>query len=154
MTATSTREAVCALLSRDDVAADVEAMRRRDPRDEVGIPTPHRLLGAHGWLAPAWPTRFGGQALDLRANAVVCEELALHGVPDTMHTLSVDIVGQILLRFGTEDQRSTVLPSGGRGRGRRVVHRARRGLRSAGDGNPGGGRTRWLGAVRPKELQP
>ncbi|PNE32671.1 hypothetical protein AF335_17950 [Streptomyces eurocidicus] len=47
--------------------------------------------------------------------AILTEELIAHGVPDIAHTLSVDIVGLALLLYGTDRQKSRLLPPIARG---------------------------------------
>ena len=42
--------------------------------------------------------------------AIVTEEMILHGIPDVVHTLSVDIVGLAIQRLGTEEQKRQWLP--------------------------------------------
>ncbi|WP_424211343.1 acyl-CoA dehydrogenase family protein [Streptomyces sp. BI20] len=87
------------------VAAPVaEARRTRDPRPV------HRALGEHGLLAPQWPTEYGGRGTGHVAAAVLVEELAMHDVPDLLHTLTVQIVGATLLSVASEEMKARHLP--------------------------------------------
>lgn len=86
------------------------------PRPEEPDARPlYRLLGAGRLLAPHWPPELGGRGLGAVEAAIVAEELALRGVPDTLFVLSVQIVGQLLLRAGSPAQRARLLPSMARG---------------------------------------
>jgi alkylation response protein AidB-like acyl-CoA dehydrogenase len=79
--------------------------------DGEGDPRPlYRLLGAHRLLAPAWPAAYGGRGAPAAAGAVVVEEMVAAGIPDTPHTLSVQICGNFLLRAGQPAQRARLLP--------------------------------------------
>lgn len=82
-----------------------EAWRTRDPR------AVYRDLGARGLLAPQWPQRYGGRGAGHVAAAVLVEELLAHDVPDLLHTLTVQIVGMMLLDHGDDAQRSRFLPA-------------------------------------------
>ncbi|MGA4838923.1 acyl-CoA dehydrogenase family protein [Streptomyces sp. G45] len=75
----------------------------------------YRLLGEHGLLAPHWPRRYGGLGLSAYASATVAEELALHGVPDSVRVNTVDNAGATLLMAGTPEQCDRHLPGMARG---------------------------------------
>lgn len=74
------------------------------------------LLGARGLLAPAWPVAYGGRGLTPRHQAAVVDALVEVGVPETLHTLSVQICGNFLLTAGSRAQRATMLPDLAAGR--------------------------------------
>ena len=69
-------------------------------------------LHEHGLLAPMWPTEYGGSGLTKVEQVVLVEELAKAGVPSmgASDTFSMKMVGGILLRWGTEDQKQHFLP--------------------------------------------
>ncbi|MDJ0388470.1 acyl-CoA dehydrogenase family protein [Roseomonas sp. E05] len=81
---------------------------------------PHRLhmdegrpwfekLKARGWVAPGWPREHGGLGLDAAKQIALIEEYERHGVarlPDH----GVIMLGPLLIRFGTEEQRQRFLP--------------------------------------------
>jgi len=87
------------------------ALAERGPWNENDPRPMYRLLGAHRLLAPAWPRAFGGRGLSLPDAAVVVREMIAAGVPDTLHTLSVQICGSFLLRAGSPAQRGALLPA-------------------------------------------
>lgn len=77
-----------------------------------GDPRPlYRLLGARRLLAVHWPEAYGGRGGSALEQALVVEELIAAGVPDTLHTLSVQICGTFLLGAGNHTQRATLLPA-------------------------------------------
>ncbi|WP_283138059.1 acyl-CoA dehydrogenase family protein [Rhizohabitans arisaemae] len=87
-----------------DAAPIAQARRCRDPRPI------HRALGTAGLLAPQWPVEYGGRGVSHVAAAVLVEELAMHDVPDLLHTLTVQIVGTTLLNCATPEMKSRHLP--------------------------------------------
>jgi alkylation response protein AidB-like acyl-CoA dehydrogenase len=108
------RDTVRALLDTDEVRAETAAVRTR-PGTEGGLLTVYRLLGERGLLAPNWPVEYGGMGASLAEKAILTEELIAHGVPDIVHTLSIDIVGLALLLYGSEQQKERLLPPIARG---------------------------------------
>ena len=81
---------------------------------------PHRLhmhegkpwfekVAAKGWVAPGWPRELGGLGLDAAKQIILIEEYERHGVarlPDH----GVIMLGPLLIRFGTEEQKKKFLP--------------------------------------------
>ena len=68
-----------------------------------------RKLDAKGWIAPNWPREWGGMALDAGKMVIYIEELERHGIaraPDQ----GITQVGPLIMRFGTEEQKSHFLP--------------------------------------------
>ena len=76
----------------------------------------YRLLGERRLLAVSWPRAYGGRDLPARCAAAVVEELVAAGVPEVLHTLSVQICGNFLLAAGSEEQRAALLPGLASGR--------------------------------------
>ncbi len=69
----------------------------------------YMTLSRLGWLAPAWPRQFGGMGLPPDKLIAFIEESEAWGVarpPDQ----GLVMVGPILMRFGTEEQRQRFLP--------------------------------------------
>src|SRR5262249_30601426 len=69
-------------------------------------------LAEHRMLAVAWPEQYGGRGLTKLEQVVLAEEFARAGVPigSPNDTFSIKMIGNTLLRFGTEDQRTRFLP--------------------------------------------
>lgn len=69
-----------------------------------------RKLGERGWLGMTWPKRYGGHERSARDRFVVVEELLAAGAPVAAHWIADRQTGPLLLRFGSEEQRSFFLP--------------------------------------------
>ena len=69
-------------------------------------------LHRHGLLGVSWPRQYGGGGLSKVEQVVLVEELARAGVPSMgpNDTFSIKMVGGVLLRWGTEDQKQRFLP--------------------------------------------
>ena len=76
---------------------------RRMGMDEIGGWV--RALGQKGWLAPSWPVEWGGMGLPIRKQIIFMEELSRHGCarfPDQ----ALNLVGPLLMMFGTPEQKA------------------------------------------------
>lgn len=69
-----------------------------------------RALGAAGFLGLMIPRRYGGQERGAYARFVVCEELLSVGAPVAAHWVADRQSAQLILHYGTEDQRRVYLP--------------------------------------------
>ena len=69
-------------------------------------------LFASGYLAPGWPVEFGGGGLSELEQVIIAEEFARAGVPTGGHNdvFSIQMLGNTLLLFGTEEQKRYYLP--------------------------------------------
>lgn len=74
-----------------------------------------RKLGAQGWIGMTWPKRYGGVERSAQERYVVLEELLIAGAPVSSHWIADRQSGPLLLRFGNEHQRQTILPRIARG---------------------------------------
>jgi alkylation response protein AidB-like acyl-CoA dehydrogenase len=74
-----------------------------------------RALGARGWIGMTWPKRYGGHELSAAERYVVIEEVLAAGAPVSAHWVADRQSGPLLLKFGTEEQRQTILPGIARG---------------------------------------
>src|SRR5262245_46084442 len=100
------RRDVRAFLAEPRVRKAIDEIEHYPPREEPAALDIYRWLGEHGWLAANWPVEYGGLGLTVVESAIVTEEMALAGVPDDAHVLSIDIVGLFLLMEGTPEQKS------------------------------------------------
>lgn len=73
-------------------------------------PTFSRKLAAHGWLGMSWSQEYGGRDRSLRERFVVTEELLAAGAPVAAHWIADRQIGPSIMRFGTADQKSQLLP--------------------------------------------
>ena len=71
-----------------------------------------RTLHEHGLLAVAWPKKFGGGGLSEREQVIVAEEFYRVGVPTGTDndTFGIQMVGNTILAWGTEEQQQYFLP--------------------------------------------
>ncbi len=69
-----------------------------------------RKLGERGWLGMTWPKRYGGHERTAMERYAVTEELLAAGAPVAAHWIADRQSGPNLLRYGTEEQRRTILP--------------------------------------------
>jgi hypothetical protein len=69
-------------------------------------------LHQHGLLGVAWPREYGGGGLTALEQVVLVEEFAKAGVPamGPSDTFSIKMVGGVLLRWGTDEQKRRFLP--------------------------------------------
>ena len=106
------RQEVRAALAGPDASAAWRALAEQPGWNGENDPRPlYRVLGRRGLLAPNWPSAFGGRGLPAWSAAIVVEELIAAGVPEVLHTLSVQICGNFLLTAGTPEQRAATLPA-------------------------------------------
>jgi alkylation response protein AidB-like acyl-CoA dehydrogenase len=72
------------------------------------------VLHRRGLLGVAWPVEYGGRGLSKLHQVVLVEELTRAGVPfgkQPADSTGVKMLGNTLLRFGTEAQKADVLPA-------------------------------------------
>jgi alkylation response protein AidB-like acyl-CoA dehydrogenase len=72
-------------------------------------------LGARGWLGMTWPRRYGGHERSMLERLVVTEELLAASAPVAAHWIADRQSGPLLLRYGSEAQRTEFLPGIARG---------------------------------------
>jgi alkylation response protein AidB-like acyl-CoA dehydrogenase len=66
-------------------------------------------LAEKGWVAPAWPVEYGGLGLPPSKMIIMMEEYERHGV-SRFNDHGVNMVGPLLIRYGTPEQRNYFLP--------------------------------------------
>ena len=69
----------------------------------------HRHLADHGYTCLHWPREFGGAAATVAYQAVFAEECARAGVPRQLNITGGDLVGPVLIKFGTQEQKERYL---------------------------------------------
>ncbi|MCA9523123.1 MAG: acyl-CoA dehydrogenase family protein [Myxococcales bacterium] len=70
----------------------------------------HKILHRRGWVAPHWPTQYGGPGFDATRRFILSEELELAGAP-TLSPFGLSMVGPLLMQFGNEAQKARFLPT-------------------------------------------
>ncbi len=81
-------------------------------RADAGAPTTElwQELGAHGFIGINFPEQYGGGGAGMAELAIVCEETAANGCPLLLLLVSSAISGELLSRYGSEEQRREWLP--------------------------------------------
>jgi alkylation response protein AidB-like acyl-CoA dehydrogenase len=69
-----------------------------------------RKLGQRGWLGLTWPKRYGGHERSALERYVLLEELLAAGAPVGAHWIADRQSGPSLLRYGSEEQKLSILP--------------------------------------------
>ena len=107
----------------DALRAEIRAFLQQAPKP-AGLrnygPTPtaddvepgrawHRYLADHGYTCLHWPLEFGGAAATVAYQAVFAEECARAGVPRQLNITGADLVGPVLIKFGSQNQKDRFL---------------------------------------------
>jgi alkylation response protein AidB-like acyl-CoA dehydrogenase len=69
-----------------------------------------RALAAKGWVGMTLPTEYGGGGRSHFARFVLIEELLASGAPVAAHWIAERQSAPLILRYGTDEQRRTVVP--------------------------------------------
>jgi len=103
---------------RDEVRAWLSANLPADLRDKVvnyreltrdDLLRWHRILAAKGWVAPEWPTEWGGTGWDVTRRYIFEEECGYAGAPPVI-PFGLRMCAPVLFRFGTDAQKQRFLP--------------------------------------------
>jgi len=89
-----------------DIKKKVELGLRLEHADYV---TWFRILEARGWLTPGWPTAHGGPGWNPVQRYIFDEETLLGGAPRIIAS-GIQMLGPVLIAFGTEAQKAKYLP--------------------------------------------
>ncbi|WP_310498401.1 acyl-CoA dehydrogenase family protein [Sandarakinorhabdus sp.] len=68
-------------------------------------------LGARGWIGMTWPRAYGGHDRSALERYVVIEELLAAGAPVAAHWIADRQSGPLILKYGTEAQKRSLLPA-------------------------------------------
>ena len=105
------RAEVCEFLARELTPA----LRRGQYRTASVYPEPEisgpwqQALQRRGWLVPLWQREWGGTGWTPLQRFIFETECALAGAP-LVHPMGVRLLGPVLLKFGTEEQKRQYLP--------------------------------------------
>jgi alkylation response protein AidB-like acyl-CoA dehydrogenase len=69
----------------------------------------HRYLADHGYTCLHWPREFGGAAATVAYQAAFAEECARADVPRQLNITGADLVGPVLIKFGSPEQQNRYL---------------------------------------------
>jgi len=74
-----------------------------------GIVAWQKKLHAKGWIAPGWPTEYGGTGWTSTQKFIYETERGLAGIPDVV-PFGLKMVAPVIYTFGTEEQKARFLP--------------------------------------------
>jgi len=69
-----------------------------------------KKMNGKGWVAPAWPTEYGGGGLSVIEQFILNEELATARAPRSPNVIALGWVGPTLILYGSEEQKQQHLP--------------------------------------------
>jgi alkylation response protein AidB-like acyl-CoA dehydrogenase len=89
-----------------DIKKKVELGLRLEQDDYV---TWFRILESRGWITPGWPVEHGGPGWNHLQRYIFDEETLLGGAPRIIAS-GIQMLGPVLLAFGTPEQKARYLP--------------------------------------------
>ena len=89
-----------------DIKRKVELGLRLEHQDYV---TWFRILEERGWITPGWPVEHGGPGWNYVQRYIFDEETLLGGAPRIIAS-GIQMLGPVLIAFGTEEQKEKYLP--------------------------------------------
>lgn len=89
-----------------DIKRKVELGLRLEHADYV---TWFRILEARGWITPGWPVEHGGPGWNHLQRYIFDEETLLGGAPRIIAS-GIQMLGPVLIAFGTPEQKARYLP--------------------------------------------
>lgn len=69
----------------------------------------HKRLHTGGWVGLHWPQEYGGRGATLMQQVIFAEEGMRLGVPPEVNGMGINMVGPMLMHYGTEAQRKRYL---------------------------------------------
>jgi acyl-CoA dehydrogenase len=105
------RDEVRAFIAKK-LSADAQRMQQLSP---AIVPEPEATsawqaaLNERGWVAPSWPKEHGGAGWTPAERYIFETECGRAGAP-TLSTLGLQMVGPVLMKFGTQAQKAFYLP--------------------------------------------
>lgn len=103
------REALAAVLPPDWQGSGFLPMDVRPEHWDLARELDKRLA-AKKLIAPAWPEEYGGRGLTPYEQFALYDELG-YALAPRMTTIAVDLVGPVLILYGSDEQRSRHLPA-------------------------------------------
>lgn len=68
-----------------------------------------KILHEKGWVAPAWPKEYGGTGWSVTQRYIFASEATKADAP-SLHPNGLGMVGPVIIKFGTEEQKKRYLP--------------------------------------------
>jgi alkylation response protein AidB-like acyl-CoA dehydrogenase len=69
----------------------------------------HKRLHTGGWVGLQWPKEYGGHSASLMQQVIFTEECMRLGAPPEVNGMGINMVGPMLMHYGTEAQRARYL---------------------------------------------
>lgn len=66
-------------------------------------------LAEAGYVAPTWPTQYGGLGAPLAAGSAISRVLSRYKVPRSTNPIGINLAGPAVLRWGTDEQKDLLL---------------------------------------------
>ena len=92
-----------------------DAVRRGQPVPQARQIAWHEILAANGYLVPHWPREWGGQGWTVQQQMSFDEEMCTNDAPE-LNSITFDMIGPVLVRYGSDAQRQRFLPAIASGR--------------------------------------
>ena len=89
-----------------DISSKVKEHKRLGKEDTIRW---QKILNEQGWLALHWPKEYGGTGWSPIQKHIFEEECAEAGAP-TVLPFGVNMVAQVIIKFGTQEQKDYYLP--------------------------------------------
>ena len=67
-------------------------------------------LNERGWVAPAWPTEYGGAGLTVIEQFILNQEMATLGAPRSPNVIVLGLAGPTIILYVTAEQKKQHLP--------------------------------------------
>ncbi|MFD3508704.1 acyl-CoA dehydrogenase family protein [Nocardia sp. NPDC058666] len=98
-------------LYRSEIPPEIrDGVREGRELSREALITTQRILNAHDLAVPNWPLQWGGRDWTPIQRHLWHDEMALASVPEPL-TFNVDMIGPVIARFGTEEQKARFLPA-------------------------------------------
>ncbi len=69
-----------------------------------------KTMAARGWVAPTWPTEYGGGGLSAAEARILSEEMGRIKATAPSSGMGLSMIGPTLLEYGTEEQKQRHIP--------------------------------------------
>lgn len=70
-----------------------------------------RRMATRGWIAPTWPSEYGGGALDSERASILSQEMKRINATSPSSGMGLTMIGPTLLEFGSEAQKQRHIPN-------------------------------------------
>lgn len=93
-----------------DAVIEASAHRGNDERAFELLREWNAKIADAGWAAVSWPEAYGGRGAGAIEQLVYAEEATRARVPHPLNTIGINNIAPAIMQYGTEAQKSTLLP--------------------------------------------